>query len=84
MAFDKLSIKYDGRSWEFNVADLDVPSENLRDHHIMSAVSQKLEDEGCVNVNLSPYTVDPPESERLAGLHNEKTVLNVRPRATLA
>lgn len=80
--FEKVIIKYNGRSHEWPVAELDLPSEQITDSHVLAAVTQRLDSEGVAVHSLTGYSVDPPESERLSGQHEGKTVLNVRPTAT--
>lgn len=79
--FEKLTIKYNGEYHEFPVIDLDMSADLATDAHIISAVTSQLRENNDQSVNLSGYVVDPPESERLAGQHNDKTVLNIRPTA---
>lgn len=75
--FDKVTMKFDGRFYEWPVSELDMPADAATDSHVLAAVQTKLGVE-----SLSGYVVDPPQSERLAGQHDDKTVLNVRPTAT--
>lgn len=77
MNVERVTIKYDGQFYEFPVAELDVNPQNPPDTAVMNAVM------GQLGINSLPgFVVDPPESERFAGQHDTKTVINIRPTAT--
>lgn len=80
--FDRITIKYSGHYKEWPLSDLDISSENPSDEEIRDAVMLRLDHDGLPVTALDGYVVDPPEEERLAGQHNDKTVLNIRPSAT--
>ncbi len=94
MAFERITIKHDGvyREWgnqEHPLDELDIAlaesgmelMPRITDEQVMTAISISLGGDGTP-VDLSNFVIDPPESERLAGQHDEKTVLNLRPPAT--
>lgn len=81
MAFDRVTVKFDGEFHEFPIEDLDIPSDP-DDSHVLSAVNQKLSEIHSTSVNLSNYVVDPPIADRRAGQYNDMTVLTVRPSAS--
>lgn len=90
MAWDRLTIKFDGRSYEFPISEVDVNPDNPRDEEIRVAASAAIfaqhqeENPGVepVRPDFSRFVVDPPEAERLRGDHADKTVLNLRPSAS--
>jgi hypothetical protein len=87
--FEKVSVKFSGEYFEFSVSDLDVDPNNLNDSSLKQAVAVKIRDvysdrgQSIALPNLNGFVVDPPEDERLQGMHNDKTVLNLRPSAVL-
>jgi hypothetical protein len=86
MVIDKVTIKYNGQYIEFPERDkgfetltdqLDINPNNPSDAAVTAAVM------GALGANsLSGFVIDPPETERMAGQHDTKTVLNIRPTAT--
>ncbi len=81
--YERVTIKYDGRFYEFAMADLDLPdAASPTDADIQTAVIGRLAAEGVPSANLAGFVIDPPESERQSGEHDSKTVLNIRPTAT--
>lgn len=82
MAFEKVTIKYNGEYYQWPVSELDLPSGDVTDDQIRLAVVQALSAEGVIVSDLNNFVVDPLESERLNGEHEDKTDLNVRPSAT--
>lgn len=82
MAFNRVTIKYDGQFHEFDITDMDIPLDGATDQQVLSATRQKLEEGGIAVSNFNGYVVDPPQAERLSGLHDGKSVLNIRPTAT--
>ena len=70
-------IKYDGELHEFQASNLDMGTTNPSDNEVIASVMVALDTDG-----LTGYVVDPPESERNAGNHDDKVVLDVRPSAT--
>lgn len=82
MAFSRVTIKYNGEFHEFDLTDMDIPLEGATDQQILTATREHLEGRGVTVSNFNGYVVDPPQAERLSGLHDDKTVLNIRPTAT--
>ncbi len=87
MQVEKVLIKYDGRSFELDVADMDLAPDNPSDQEVKDAaavrISQILADEGNpATPDFSNLVVDPPQNERQDGQHPNRTVLNMRPSAT--
>ena len=95
MAFERITIKHDGvyREWgnesnPLNSLDIALAESgtelqaNITDEQVITAISVELAGEDESPVDLSNFVVDPPEAERLAGQHDDKTVLNLRPPAT--
>lgn len=87
--FEKVSVKFSGEYFEFSVSELDVDPNNLNDSSLKLAVASMIRDvfanrgQSIPLPNLNGFVVDPPEDERLQGMHNDKTVLNLRPSAVL-
>ena len=77
MNVERVTIKYDGQYSEFQAGDLDMSPTNPSDAEATTAVIAQLDID-----NLTGYVVDPPETERNSGQHDDKTVLNVRPTAS--
>ena len=87
MQVEKVLIKYAGRSFELAVSEMDLAPDNPSDQEVKDAaavrVSQILAEEGeSVTPDFSNLVVDPPQNERQAGQHPDKTVLNMRPPAS--
>ena len=80
MNVETVTIKYDGEFHEFSVSDLDLTPDNPTDNDVKTAIIARLDLSGLSS--LDGFVVDPPEAERTAGSHAEKTVLNIRPTAT--
>lgn len=85
MVVNKITIKYNGQYVEFPQTEggfdvltdqLDINPTNPTDAAVLSAVQGALGAQ-----SLAGFVVDPPESERMAGSHDAKTVLNIRPTA---
>lgn len=79
--FDRVTMKYDGNYYEWSVNELDMPVEGATDDQIKTAALGRLMLNGVASANLNEYIVDPPQLERLSGMHNDKIVLNIRPTA---
>ena len=77
MAFEKVALKYGGNYYEWPLTELDLVDPT--DDSIKTAVMAKL----GPATNLSDFVVGPPETERLSGQHDDKTVINIHPTATL-
>lgn len=85
MIVEKVTIKYNGISYEFPEQEagfntltdqLDLNPNNPTDAQVFNAVCAALQ-----VPSLDGFVIGPPESERLAGQHDSKTVLNIRPPA---
>ena len=90
MAWDRVTVKHDGRYFEFPIDTIDVNPDNPTDEQIKTAMAgaihAQLQDESPGSdpavPDFSRFTVDPPQAERLSGQHANKTVLNLRPSAS--
>ncbi len=77
------TAKYDGRYFETPTEELDIENPtNPTDAQVKVAMAAYIEQESGSAPNLADYVVDPPEAERMAGQHENITVLNLRPSAT--
>lgn len=88
--FTRVTIKHGGRYFDFPIDELDLDQERPVDADIKTAMSQRIatelaDDRGVeaatVLPNLVDFVVDPPEDQRLAGQHDDKEVLSIRPVA---
>lgn len=88
--FTRVTVKHNGRYFDFPIDDLDLDAERPVDVDIKTAMSQRIATElaaeggrepADVLPNLADFVVDPPEAERLGGQHDAKEVLSLRPVA---
>ena len=78
--FEKVTVKYNGQYHEFVLQDLDLATpQNPNDSDLKAAIALNIPGSSFVD-----YVVSPPESERLAGQHNNITTLNIHPVASYA
>lgn len=88
--FQRVTAKYNGRYFDFPIGELDVNREQPMDVDIRTAMAQRIAmflsaELGGEPVDhlpaLAGFVVDPPQEERMNGMHSDKEVLSVRPSA---
>lgn len=83
MNVQKVTVKYGGEPYEFDVSELDMSPVNPSDQEVRDAIIGALSHRHGITVaNLNEFVVVPPQDERNAGEHDAKTVLNLMPDAT--
>jgi len=83
MAWEKFTVKYRGVSYEESFGVLDVAVQPS-DADMKRAVGRWLADRLNEPADVMDYVLELPEAERLAGMHDDKTVLALRPLAVFA
>ena len=88
--FTRVTIKFDGRHYDYPIGELDLDVEHLVDVDIRTALSQRIAmdlsaEQGTEPADVMPvltdFVIDPTEKERLSGQCDNKEVLSLRPVA---